>query len=416
MVVALSHFNQSLFSHKSYLQIITALQNQITIMKNLHFFRYLFIFLIIVQTACTPFIKINRDFEKPFAQQKPVEQPNKPRFAENFELNSKFGVIEEEIYRLLLRKDFDRIEKVTTKAREQKERLPGGYWKIDAIYKVLTNIYSTDSKKEITDEMWKDRINLLKQWKETSPNSITARIALAESSANYGWFVRGNGFAGTVSDEAALFLHEQFNIAEHELSEADKLAEKCPRGYRTMLWIAMINGWSSDKYDVLFEEAVKSEPNYIQFYILKSDRVSPKWRGEKGEWLGFMESLPNKSADLNSSESDMIYFILAANKTTDSSVANDWVTLSKERVRKGFDELEEKYGLDSYRLNQYAQFSCRRNDIIPCKETLARIDDNDWNSKVWSKPEFDMMKQYALLAYDAQEKNKPLISSKSKTQ
>jgi hypothetical protein len=263
--------------------------------------------------------------------------------------------------------------------------------------------------------MWKDRINLLKEWKKLSPNSVTAKVALAESFVNYGWFVRGSGFAYTVSEDASGFLHQQLDLAEQELLDNGELGLKCPRGYRTMLWIAMANGWSTDKYDELFEEAIKSEPNYIQFYIVKSERLLPKWRGEKGEWGNFVESIPNKLAELNSDESDMLYFIVAANKITDSSVANDWVTLSKERVQKGFNELEKKYGLDSYRLNQYAQFSCRRNDVIPCKETLNRIGD-DWNREVWSKQEFDMMKQYALLASDAQEKNKLLISSKSKTQ
>jgi hypothetical protein len=66
-------------------------------MKNPYTLKCLIIFLLILQTACAPFIKINRDFEKRIVQQKSVEQPRKPQFAANFEVNSKFAAIEEEI-------------------------------------------------------------------------------------------------------------------------------------------------------------------------------------------------------------------------------------------------------------------------------------------------------------------------------
>jgi hypothetical protein len=374
-------------------------------MKNLHLFFYLFVFLISTQTACLPFLTVNRSSQKPISLQSLPQPPLKPQFTEVFDLTSKKGVIEKDTYQLLLNKDFDSIEKVTTKAREKKERLLGGYWKIDSVYKALTNIYSTDSKIELTDEMWKNHINLLKEWKNLSPKSTTARVALAESYVNYGWFVRGIGLAYTVSDEAFAILHEQLDIAQQELLDAEELGLKCPRGYRTMLWIAMTNGWSTDKYDELFEEAVKSEPNYIQFYILKSERLLPKWRGEKGEWGKFVESVPKNLVDLHSNESDMFYFILAANKSADSTVREDWAALSNERVKKGFSDLEKTYGVDSYRLNQYAQFSFRRMDLTSCKETFDRIGD-DWNQEVWSKESFNFAKKNAALASAAPEKTK----------
>jgi hypothetical protein len=199
-------------------------------MKNIYLFRSLVIFFVIMQIACTPFIKINGNLEKVDLSQKPTEQVRKPQFTETFELTSKKGVIEKEIYQLSQKKEFGSIEEVASIAREKKERLLGGYWKIDSIYAALTNIYSIDSKKEVTDEMWKNHINLLKEWKEISPKSITVRVALAESYVNYGWFVRGTGFAYSVSDEAYAFLHEQLDFAERELLDADGLGLNCPRG------------------------------------------------------------------------------------------------------------------------------------------------------------------------------------------
>ena len=92
-------------------------------------------------------------------------------------------------------------------------------------------------------------------------------------------------------------------MAEQELRDAQKLKQTCPRWYREVLLIGMYKGWSAADFDDVFNEAVAYEPNYLQLYIVKSDNLTPKWNGERGDWQKFVDALPGKLATLNSDES-----------------------------------------------------------------------------------------------------------------
>ena len=210
----------------------------------------------------------------------------------------------------------------------------------------------------------------------------------------YGGFVRGTGYINTVSRENYAFFQKQLNLAENELIEAEKLDLKCPRWYREMLYIGMVKGWSLDKFNEMYEEAIKSEPNYLQFYLVKSENLVPKWGGKPGDWQKFVDSLPSKLATLKTDESDIIYLVVVINKINESSLGINWAMISKDRIRKGFADMEEKYGVDNFRLNQYAFVSCLIQDFTSAKEAFNRIG-NDWNKAVWGQQTFNQMKQFA---------------------
>lgn len=349
--------------------------------------------LIALQTACLPFVKINKNS---FANSSPLSPNQSPKkvLAEEFNLKSASDAAKKETYELLLAKDFAAIERVADETRKKKERLPGGYWKLDSVYEGLSNIYAEYPGQEVTEEMWKNRIELLKQWKENSPESITARIALAKSYMGYGWFARGRGYINTVSKENYELLHERLNSAQRELLEAEKLSAKCPRWYREMLFLGMAKGWSLDEFDEIYEEAIKNEPAYLQYYLIKSENLTPKWNGERGDWQKFVDSLPSKLATLKTDEADIIYFVVVVNKLNDSSLGINWTMVSKDRIEKGFSDINKKYGADNLRLNQYAFVSCLTMNFPAANEAFNRIG-NDWNKEVWSVQLFNQMKQFA---------------------
>jgi len=352
------------------------------------------IVLISLLTACQGFVRFKKDFENAKSSQTSSNQNTKKILAEEFNLKSASDVAQKEIYGLLTVKDFDAIEKAANKAREKKERLAGGYWKLDSLYEALTNIYAEYRGQEVTDEMWKNRIEILKRWKENSPESITARVALAKTYIGYGWFARGDGYINTISEENYDLLHERLDMAEKELLEADKLNVKCPRWYREMLFLGMAKGVSLDEFNRIYEDAIKFEPNYLQFYLVKSENLTPKWNGERGDWQKFVDELPSKLATLETDESDIIYFTVVVNKLKETSLGINFAMLSKERIKKGFADMDKKYDVDNLRLNQFAFVACLTQELPSAREAFDRIGD-DWNKEVWGQQTFVQMKQFA---------------------
>lgn len=335
----------------------------------------------------------------------PQNQQKRKAFAPEFDPNSPSDVFSKQIQALLMTRDFNAIEKLADEARIKKERVSGGYWKIDDLYEPLANIYADRPAQELSDELWINRIELLKQWKESLPDSITARIALAQAYINYGGFTRGGGYANTVSKEANQLLQERLELAETELREAKQLKAKCPRLYRNILFLAMVRGIEKDRFEKIYEEAINSEPNYLQYYLVKSEYLTPKWNGEPGDWQNFIDALPSKVATLKTDESDLIYFVVVANKLKDMSLRQNWGAISKERMQKGLSDMEEKYGTDKLRLNQYALYTCIVRDIPNGKNTFEKIG-NNFDKNVWGEQEFNQSKQQMMNAVEKLAQNR----------
>src|SRR5208282_5843665 len=124
---------------------------------------------------------------------------------------------------LLKAEKFEQLDCIADLARSHKETFPGGMWKLHAVYSGLEKPLLHP-----TEEDWKTHIELLQRWVSARPESITARVALAESYVNYGEDARGPGFADTVSDSGWKLLAERTAKASQILLEASTLSSKCP--------------------------------------------------------------------------------------------------------------------------------------------------------------------------------------------
>ena len=361
---------------------------------------------ILLQVACLPFPNFQKVSQNPRNAQSrsnPTQnfsnQPRQEELAVEFNLKAPTDVFRKEIYTLLIAKDFKSIEKIASEVRKSKERVLGGYWKIELLYDAVATIYADFKGQKVSDEMWKNRLELLKQWKETSPNSITSRTAFAKGNFEYGWFIRGAGFSNTVSEENKATFQKQLEITKDELLEAytliaTKSDDSCPGWYREMLYLGVAVGLSPEKFDELFEEAINSEPNYLQFYLLKSLYLTPRWGGNVNEWKKFVDELPSKLATLETDEADIIYFVVVAGAVSDSSLPVNWATISKEKIKKGFDDLDRKYQTDNYRLNQYAYICVVTMDFPAAQQAFKRIGDQ-YDKRIWGEQTFNMMKDMA---------------------
>lgn len=272
---------------------------------------------------------------------------------------------------------FDELDCIGDRARANKERFPGGHWKIHELYKGL---YYPVPGKHATEEDWHDLMQLLQRWVQTHPKSATARVALASAWISYAGEARGNGYADAVSKNGWKFYEERTAEAEKVLDDAAALPVKCPESYLVKLNIAQNQSWGKERILALFDQASAFEPGYYYYGRAVAMLLEPQWFGEPGDTAKFLQDAADR---IGGKEGDAYYFLVASSKDVICG-CQDQPKLSLERVKRGYDAVEQKYGVSMYNLNQLAYLTLRlgKPDIILADQIFQRIGDQ-WTKYSW---------------------------------
>ena len=154
--------------------------------------------------------------------------------------------------RMLKEEKFVELDCLADHARSGKERLPGGLWKIHALYQGLCQ--PVPYPLHATQEDWTRLLQRLHRWVKARPESITAPVALALAYLDYAHDARGSGYANTVSESGWKLFQERTAEARRILKEAWRLPSKCPEWYVAMQMVSVNQGWSVTEARALFEE------------------------------------------------------------------------------------------------------------------------------------------------------------------
>src|SRR5579871_5629670 len=89
---------------------------------------------------------------------------------------------------MLFEKKYQQLDCLADSFRSNKEIFPGGMWKVHTIYLAIEKPMLHPTEKD-----WKQHIARIERWTAERPDSVTARVALAEANIDYGWAARGQG-------------------------------------------------------------------------------------------------------------------------------------------------------------------------------------------------------------------------------
>lgn len=291
---------------------------------------------------------------------------------------------------LLEQEKFETLDQMADPARSSKTRLPGGFW-------VLHNIYVALSEPAVgtfkaTESDFTTLIARLQHWVEQQPDSVTARIALAEAYIQYASNARGGGYADSVSQDGWRLNRERTETAANILMDAAKLPTKCPEWYLAMQYVARILGESKEMQTAVFEKAAAFEPDYYYYYLYQAETLLPKWEGEEGEATAFAEQVADR---IGGKKGDMMYFEIATTLNCGCETDSHLYGMSWPRIKSGYQALEQQYGEAIEHLNSMAYMAAVAGDGAYSEELFGRIKEG-WDPEVWhEKQRFLITRQWA---------------------
>lgn len=233
-------------------------------------------------------------------------------------------------------KKYDVLEATAAEYRTTKACFPNGHSKLACLYEGLSGPGGNAA-----DSQWTNHIQELAQWAKERPDSITARIALAQTWIDFAWKARGHDFSDKVPDESWQLFSDRTTAAHTILQAASKIPSKCPMYWFLMQRVALNEGWKSTDCEALFQDAVKNNPGVFSYYFAEINYLLPRWYGQGGDWEAFAEDAANK---IGGDDGDVLYARLA----WDMKQKRIYDHLYKEskmswpRAKRGFEILHKR--------------------------------------------------------------------------
>ena len=288
------------------------------------------------------------------------------------------------------KEEFDELEKIADGLTKNRDRFPGGDWKIDRFYEAIQP--PTGYQTVIVN--WPERIAKLKKWIQQKPDSIYANVALGSAQAGDAWDTRGTGYGSDVSDDQMSKFKIKLKESETTLNKMYKNRNKCVHWYRAMQTVGLGLGYDPDAMLNLLNQAIATEPLYWSVYNAHAMYLLPRWYGDEGEWLRFAEAYSNK---IGGDEGDILYSEICWRTSRAYSVSEFFKdkNISWPRIKKGFKARWQKYGVSVRYLNAYCVLAGGIGDKQTARVIFNRIGDQ-WEPDFWKdKKYFDGYKKWA---------------------
>ncbi|HXB59051.1 MAG TPA: DUF4034 domain-containing protein [Candidatus Acidoferrales bacterium] len=275
-------------------------------------------------------------------------------------------------------RDFDKLDDYASNLRTSKVSWATGHWK-------LGNFYCSFCPADTApDSEWKNRLAGLDAWVAAKPDSITARVALANFLIQYAWAARGSGWGDTVTDEGWRLFNERLNQAEEVLDDAGKLKEKCPVYWSMRMTVALGLNYNKDQFDEIFKQATNATPNYQAYYFHRAVYLLPRWNGSPGEWEA---DLAKEADQVGGDQGDELYarVVWCMHQCVGFKNIFKENNLDWPRVDRGFDIIEKQYPASLAAKNEHAHLavlSGNRQAAVACLTRMAgKVDLSIWYSE-----------------------------------
>ncbi|MDD5628092.1 MAG: caspase family protein [Elusimicrobia bacterium] len=274
---------------------------------------------------------------------------------------------------LLASKDFAGFDKWFSELRRTQARFPNGGWQLHYLYEFLEHLGGDDKAAQ-------GRIDLLKQWADQRPQSVTARAALGQAWSAFAFRGRGSKVAQYVTPEQWAAFNDRLSKAEAVLQEALALPEKCPEVFDGLVTVGFNRGWSRDKVDAIYENGARLFPYYSYLHATMTHFLRPKWGGWPGEAEAFASRVGQKYGW--DQYTRILLRLTDADEQLDGEPIFGPEGFSWSKTKTGFREIIQKCPKSIVMLNNFARYALAAKDNETAKGLFDTIGDN-YSVEIW---------------------------------
>ncbi|MBB5061045.1 hypothetical protein HDF16_005781 [Granulicella aggregans] len=288
------------------------------------------------------------------------------------DVNDSDSSFAEHVATLLIEHQFADLDRLADTLRRDRTRSRGGAWRLHEFYGALDSPLKSEPDTVA-------HLNLLRAWMAASPQSITARVALATSLTRWAWVARGKSFADEVAQDRWPLFQQRIQEAEAVLRGSELITPMCPQWFGAMMAVGLANGWQPAQEKAVMERGLLLEPGYFYLQEEYSTFLQPKWYGNQGEAATFAK----QSADgVGGDAGDALYFRLAgvlARFGRGNTLAKemDW-----QRIQEGYAALVATYGRDQRLTNELALLAYFNRDRTTALKLFTELG-SQWSERVW---------------------------------
>lgn len=314
-----------------------------------------------------------------------------------------------EVQVLMINEQFDALEGLAKRLRDEKVRWANGDWQLDRFYYWLAlQCYFLNTSNEAV------HFARIEKWKAAYPDSITWRVVLAASYRQCGWRERGTGFASTVTEKGWRAFSQYLAKAQAVLDETHALNPKDPAFYELRVAQALEYTPDSKIASVLaqvatqvfgevvqdervakaFEEGVAVEPEYFPLYYTRVRSLLPEWGGDPASMLQFAEESDARTAQIPGA---CLYSRIA--REVFRYKQNDFTTgfsFSWKRIEEGYRAMIQHYPKPASLQNGLCRLACAYDDKKTAQEMFTILGDK-WDDSIWSSnASYEAWRKWAL--------------------
>jgi len=263
---------------------------------------------------------------------------------------------------------FGALERDARQYLKRSSRTSSGLWKLTLFYSGLAQIPNAN----VTDEgYWSGLENKALKWVSSYPDSPSGHLVYADFLIRHAWMYRGSGWSHEVREADWKPFREYIAKARKYLAEHKAVASRDPHWYELMIQVATAEGWETEDFNSLVNEATSRHPYFYQIYFAAIAYLTPKWHGSKEEIENFAQKAVSITRDVEGEAIySRIYWVASQanygeNLFTDSKVV--W-----NKMSESIDDVLKQYP-DQWNINNFAYFSCLAGDAKKTSSLMARV-------------------------------------------